>query len=127
MTVRIGIDTGGTFTDVVCYDAETGDVSVTKTPSTPPEFDRGVLTGIEKILGETAEENQWVEETRKSLRRMEAFMNDPSLRKRARELVRNGHNFRALWAPWDGAEERIESAVERARREAEKEAAESDD
>ncbi|MCD2204589.1 hydantoinase/oxoprolinase family protein [Halobacterium sp. KA-6] len=53
MTVRIGIDTGGTFTDVVYYDEETGEVSVTKTPSTPPNFDQGVLNGIEKILAET--------------------------------------------------------------------------
>jgi len=53
MTVRIGVDTGGTFTDVVLYDAETGAVRTTKTPSTPPEFDRGVLAGIDKILGTT--------------------------------------------------------------------------
>ena len=53
MTVRIGIDTGGTFTDVVLYDPDTGEVSITKTPSTPPEFDRGVLTGLDKILEQT--------------------------------------------------------------------------
>ena len=34
-TVRIGIDTGGTFTDVVALDEETGAVVTTKTPSTP--------------------------------------------------------------------------------------------
>ena len=50
MTVRIGVDTGGTFTDVVLYDAETGDVTVTKTPSTPDAFDEGVLTGIDEAL-----------------------------------------------------------------------------
>lgn len=54
MTVRIGVDTGGTFTDVVLYDPDSGEVSITKTPSTPPEFDRGVLTGIDKILDRTA-------------------------------------------------------------------------
>ena len=53
MTVRIGVDTGGTFTDVVLYDAETGRVTVTKTPSTPAAFDEGVVTGIEEILAET--------------------------------------------------------------------------
>ncbi|WP_152041599.1 hydantoinase/oxoprolinase family protein [Salinigranum salinum] len=53
MTVRIGVDTGGTFTDVVLYDDESGTIHTTKTPSTPPDFDRGVLTGIEKILAET--------------------------------------------------------------------------
>ncbi|WP_407067149.1 hydantoinase/oxoprolinase family protein [Haloterrigena salinisoli] len=50
MTIRIGVDTGGTFTDVVLYDDETGEIHTTKTPSTPPEFDRGVLNGIDKIL-----------------------------------------------------------------------------
>jgi N-methylhydantoinase A len=53
MTVRIGVDTGGTFTDVVLYDDESGTIHTTKTPSTPPDFDRGVLNGIEKILAET--------------------------------------------------------------------------
>lgn len=50
MGVRIGVDTGGTFTDVVLYQRETGNVYMTKTPSTPPNFDRGVLNGIDKIL-----------------------------------------------------------------------------
>ena len=50
MTVRVGIDTGGTFTDVVLFDEEMGTVHITKTPSTPPNFDRGVLNGIDKIL-----------------------------------------------------------------------------
>ena len=52
MTVRVGVDTGGTFTDVVLYDPNTGEVHITKTPSTPPEFDEGVLTGIDEILDE---------------------------------------------------------------------------
>ncbi|MFB6173251.1 MAG: hydantoinase/oxoprolinase family protein [Halobacteriales archaeon] len=47
--IRIGVDTGGTFTDVVCYDRETDEVTVTKTPSTPPRFDEGVLNGVDKV------------------------------------------------------------------------------
>lgn len=50
---RIGVDTGGTFTDVVIYDDESGEIRITKTPSTPPDFDRGVLNGIDKILEQT--------------------------------------------------------------------------
>lgn len=61
MTVRIGVDTGGTFTDVVLYDPDSGEVSIMKTPSTPPEFDRGVLTGIDKILDRTAADEAGVE------------------------------------------------------------------
>lgn len=53
MTVRIGIDTGGTFTDVVLYDEATGTVHTAKTPSTPAAFDRGVLAGLDGILDRT--------------------------------------------------------------------------
>jgi len=53
MSVRIGVDTGGTFTDVVLYDADADEIHITKTPSTPPNFDQGVLNGINKILEET--------------------------------------------------------------------------
>jgi N-methylhydantoinase A len=47
---RIGIDTGGTFTDVVAIDERTGDITTTKTPSTPDDPSRGLLDGINKIL-----------------------------------------------------------------------------
>jgi N-methylhydantoinase A len=50
---RIGVDTGGTFTDVVHYDPATGDVTVTKTPSTPTAFEEGVLTGLDAVLDAT--------------------------------------------------------------------------
>ncbi|MFB6301674.1 MAG: hydantoinase/oxoprolinase family protein [Haloferacaceae archaeon] len=53
MSVRIGIDTGGTFTDVVHYDPATGEVTVTKTPSTPAAFEEGVLTGLDEVLDAT--------------------------------------------------------------------------
>ena len=48
--IRIGIDTGGTFTDVVAFDEATGSVATTKTPSTPDDPARGFMTGIDKIL-----------------------------------------------------------------------------
>ncbi len=48
--IRIGIDTGGTFTDVVAVDEDTGDVVTTKTPSTPANPADGFLAGIEKVL-----------------------------------------------------------------------------
>ncbi|MDA3644030.1 hydantoinase/oxoprolinase family protein [Saccharopolyspora indica] len=56
--VRVGIDTGGTFTDIVAVDEESGDAVTTKTPSTPADPAQGFLAGIEKVLaklGETGE------------------------------------------------------------------------
>ena len=61
MSVRIGVDTGGTFTDVVLYDVDANEVYITKTPSTSPNFDRGVLNGIDKILEETETDPDRVE------------------------------------------------------------------
>jgi N-methylhydantoinase A len=49
--VRVGIDTGGTFTDVVALDEDSGQVVTTKTPSTPANPADGFLAGIEKVLG----------------------------------------------------------------------------
>jgi N-methylhydantoinase A len=48
--LRIGIDTGGTFTDVVAFDEATGTLATTKTPSTPSDPAEGFLAGIAKIL-----------------------------------------------------------------------------
>jgi N-methylhydantoinase A len=49
--IRVGIDTGGTFTDVVAVDEETGELATTKTPSTPSDPAIGFMAGIDKVLG----------------------------------------------------------------------------
>ncbi|WP_256793769.1 hydantoinase/oxoprolinase family protein [Terrabacter sp. Ter38] len=48
--IRIGIDTGGTFTDVVALDEDTGELVTTKTPSTPSNPADGFLAGVRKVL-----------------------------------------------------------------------------
>jgi N-methylhydantoinase A len=50
--LRVGIDTGGTFTDIVCVDAATGAVRVTKVSSTPANPAIGLVRGVKAILGD---------------------------------------------------------------------------
>ena len=49
--IRIGIDTGGTFTDVVAFDEDSGELITTKTPSTPANPADGFINGVHKVLG----------------------------------------------------------------------------
>lgn len=48
MTQRLGIDVGGTFTDVVVV-KENGSVVVEKVPSTPSDPSRGIFDGVRKV------------------------------------------------------------------------------
>ncbi|MFE2679707.1 hydantoinase/oxoprolinase N-terminal domain-containing protein, partial [Streptomyces hygroscopicus] len=50
MTLRIGVDTGGTFTDVVAYDEGTGTVHVRKVSSTPQDPGLAIVEGVRQIL-----------------------------------------------------------------------------
>ena len=44
--VRIGIDTGGTFTDMVIFDPTTGEVDSLKTSSTPPTPGQAIVNAL---------------------------------------------------------------------------------
>jgi N-methylhydantoinase A len=44
----IGVDTGGTFTDLI-YLRDDGGIEVAKRPSTPPQFSKGVIDVVETI------------------------------------------------------------------------------
>jgi N-methylhydantoinase A len=48
--IRLGIDTGGTFTDIVAVNEDTGAIVTTKTPSTPADPAEGFMTGLHKVL-----------------------------------------------------------------------------
>jgi N-methylhydantoinase A len=50
--LRVGIDTGGTFTDIVCVDAASGAMRVTKVASTPANPALGLVRGVKAILGD---------------------------------------------------------------------------
>src|SRR5271157_5022453 len=50
--LRIGIDTGGTFTDIVAVDTLSGAMRVTKVASTPTNPAIGLVLGVKAILGE---------------------------------------------------------------------------
>jgi N-methylhydantoinase A len=47
---RIGVDIGGTFTDVVLVEEETGGIGVVKLPTTPKDFAAAVIDGIRQGL-----------------------------------------------------------------------------
>ncbi|MGH9065417.1 MAG: hydantoinase/oxoprolinase family protein [Acidimicrobiales bacterium] len=48
-TYRLGVDVGGTFTDLLLIDETTGSTHRAKTPSTPGDQSVGVLEGIAKV------------------------------------------------------------------------------
>ncbi|GIF25650.1 N-methylhydantoinase A [Actinoplanes tereljensis] len=52
MSYRLGVDVGGTFTDVLLVDEETGSTWRAKTASTPSDQSVGVLHGIDKVCAE---------------------------------------------------------------------------
>ncbi len=49
---RVAVDTGGTFSDFVYLNEETGAVSITKVPSTPDDPSRAILQGIEGLIAQ---------------------------------------------------------------------------
>ncbi|MBX7495128.1 hydantoinase/oxoprolinase family protein [Qipengyuania sp. 6B39] len=49
MRYRLGVDVGGTFTDLLLFDNETGRFWRDKTPSTPHDSSEGILNGVTAI------------------------------------------------------------------------------
>ena len=49
---RLGIDVGGTFTDGILIDEDTGRTRIAKVPSTPGDPSVGFLAAVERILRE---------------------------------------------------------------------------
>lgn len=51
MGYRLGVDVGGTFTDLLLFDQGNGSFWRHKTPSTPHDSSEGILNGVEAICG----------------------------------------------------------------------------
>ncbi|WP_317928551.1 hydantoinase/oxoprolinase family protein [Halioxenophilus sp. WMMB6] len=53
MSYRLGVDVGGTFTDLLLIDEQTGKTFTAKVPSTPHDSSVGVLNGVARICEES--------------------------------------------------------------------------
>src|SRR5262249_6699145 len=47
---RVSVDTGGTISDFVFFDEDSGKITITKVPSTPKEPFQAVLNGVNELL-----------------------------------------------------------------------------
>jgi N-methylhydantoinase A len=52
MSYRLGVDVGGTFTDLMLFNQKSGDFWRHKTPSTPHDSSEGILNGVTAICRE---------------------------------------------------------------------------
>ena len=53
MASRLGIDVGGTFTDLLLFNEASREMQLLKTPSTPDDQSVGILTGVQKIVAQS--------------------------------------------------------------------------
>jgi N-methylhydantoinase A len=60
MSYRLGVDVGGTFTDLLLINEQTGETHTAKVPSTPEDSSIGVLNGVERICSESGVDPQQV-------------------------------------------------------------------
>src|SRR5215510_12143809 len=47
---RVTVDTGGTFSDFVFFNEDSGEITITKVPSTPKEPFQAVLNGVQELV-----------------------------------------------------------------------------
>jgi 5-oxoprolinase (ATP-hydrolysing)/N-methylhydantoinase A len=52
---RLGVDVGGTFTDLIYVDDEAGKILVHKVPTTPGDPSQGTVSGIEELTAQAGE------------------------------------------------------------------------
>lgn len=61
MGLRIGVDVGGTFTDLCMFDDRSKLLSIAKVPSTPSSPEKGILEGVRRILSDARSKPEEVE------------------------------------------------------------------
>ena len=52
MSYRLGVDVGGTFTDLLLVNEKTGALHTAKVPSTPEDSSIGVFNGINRVCAQ---------------------------------------------------------------------------
>ena len=68
---RLGVDVGGTFTDLIYVDDEAGQILVHKLPTTPDDPSRGTVQGIRELTGLAGTEPSQLEQARNAMEAME--------------------------------------------------------
>ena len=61
MGYRLGVDVGGTFTDLLLFNADTGAFWRHKTPSTPHDSSEGILNGVTAICADAGVDQRDIE------------------------------------------------------------------
>ncbi|MGH8067324.1 MAG: hydantoinase/oxoprolinase N-terminal domain-containing protein [Candidatus Entotheonellia bacterium] len=56
----IGVDVGGTFTDIVFTDTVTGRTIIHKSPTTPDDPSQGVVTGVGEVSAARYRRGSWL-------------------------------------------------------------------
>src|SRR5512138_2038885 len=51
---RVTVDTGGTFSDFVFFNEDSGEITIAKVPSTPREPFQAVLNGVKELIEQGA-------------------------------------------------------------------------
>ena len=49
MSYRLGVDVGGTFTDLLLFDEEKREIALAKVPTTPENQALGIMNGVDEI------------------------------------------------------------------------------
>ncbi len=84
--LRVGVDIGGTFTDLVAFDEDSNTMVIAKTPSVPGNYSAGVVSALDEVVDDYGDITQFINGTTAPLN---AFLE----RKGARTALITTHGF----------------------------------